>query len=129
FLDKLTGGRELVSIMAGGNVGIGTNQPKALLSLGGAAADTKLALQEGLSGVYGLGFATNQFSLHLGGNIDDQFSFLDSPGGNELVRFGVLGGSGRSFAEFTGDATIGGDLGVSGDAIVQNILTVGALEV
>jgi hypothetical protein len=122
FLDKLTGGTELVSITADGHVGIGTSQPKTLLSLGPAVADTKLALQED-SSVYGLGFGKNQFRLHLGGQPGDRFSFLDSSGGNELVRFGT------SRADFWGDVSAAGNLGVTGDVTVQGTVTANALDI
>jgi len=73
-----------------GNVGIGTNNPAARLSLGGGDADTKLALWQGNSAteVMGFGIAPNQFRIHLH-NPNNRFSFLDAPSGTEIMT--ILG--------------------------------------
>ncbi|GIV10454.1 MAG: hypothetical protein KatS3mg019_2545 [Fimbriimonadales bacterium] len=73
-----------------GNVGIGTNNPAARLSLGGGDANTKLALWQGNSAteVMGFGIAPNQFRIHLH-NPNNRFSFLDAPNGNEIMT--ILG--------------------------------------
>ncbi|GIV05992.1 MAG: hypothetical protein KatS3mg016_1567 [Fimbriimonadales bacterium] len=73
-----------------GNVGIGTNNPAARLSLGGGDANTKLALWQGNSAteVMGFGIAPNQFRIHLH-NPNNRFSFLDAPSGNEIMT--ILG--------------------------------------
>ena len=129
FLSNSTGGTELVTITANGHVGIGTNQPKVLLSLGRSAAATKLALFEDSSAVYGIGFGANEFRLHLGGHFGDQFLFLDAPTGNQLVRFRSAAGTGSPGADFSGDVFVEQNLNVQNDATVVGILTANALEV
>jgi hypothetical protein len=84
-------GSEKVRIHWDGFVGIGTNFPYALLSLGGGSANTKLALWQGAStfDLMGLGVGANQFRLHLH-NPNNRFSFLNAPAGTEIVT--ILGG-------------------------------------
>jgi hypothetical protein len=69
-----------------GNVGIGTNNPFARLSLGPGEANTKLALWQGTgsSDVMGLGVGPAQFRLHLH-NDTNRFSFLNAPAGSEIM--------------------------------------------
>ena len=120
-----------------GNVGLGTVTPSAQLSLGGALANTKLALWDnGPGSSYGIGIQPNQFRLHVNTPSDD-FVFLDAPAGNELLRIRGNGSlrarpsaAGRAsfmeFNDFTGNfrGLIGADgTGFSG---TQNQLSIAA---
>ncbi|THU38412.1 hypothetical protein FAM09_17230 [Niastella caeni] len=71
----------LMSIMQGGNVGIGTGSPTAKLSLGNSITNVKLALWEGTTDNQyyrtGLGIAAGQFRLFVPRS-DNRFSFLAS---------------------------------------------------
>ena len=71
----------LMSIMQGGNVGIGTANPTAKLSLGNSIANMKLVLWEGTTGDQyyrtGLGIAAGQVRLSLARS-DNRFSILAS---------------------------------------------------
>jgi hypothetical protein len=71
----------LMSIMQGGNVGIGTANPTAKLSLGNSIANMKLVLWEGTTGDQyyrtGLGIAAGQVRLSLA-RYDNRFSILAS---------------------------------------------------
>ncbi len=80
-----TGGPDLF-IAANGNVGIGTNNPAARLSLGDGNANTKLALWQGsgANDLMGFGVGSGQFRIHLA-NSAYRFSFLDAPNGSEIV--------------------------------------------
>jgi len=71
-----------------GRVGIGTNSPGALLSLGSALANTKLMLYDDGTSFYGLGVQGNQFRLHTA-TLNDRFSFLNAPNGTENMT--ILG--------------------------------------
>jgi len=89
FLDA-PNGSEIMTILGNGNVGIGTSNPYARLSLGGGEANTKLAIWQGgtASDVMGLGVGPSQFRLHLY-NSTNRFSFLDAPNGSEIMT--ILG--------------------------------------
>ncbi|MFH1714990.1 MAG: hypothetical protein ABH857_02205 [Elusimicrobiota bacterium] len=77
----------------GGNIGIGTTNPLALVSLNNSFGNTKLALYDGGSIFYGMGIQSNQFRLHVGNN-SGRFSFLDAPAGNELFTIKGTGNVG-----------------------------------
>ncbi len=64
-------------------VGIGTVTPTARLDLGSDAANTKLLLYDGNNSM-GIGANGSRFMFNLGGD-GGSFSFMDAPGGNELV--------------------------------------------
>jgi hypothetical protein len=95
-----------------GNVGIGTNSPAARLSLGGGDANTKLAIWQGnnASQVMGLGVGPGQFRLHLN-NASDRFSFLDAPGGNEIM---TIWGSGSVRLLIQGHIRLSNDSSIFG---------------
>ncbi len=69
-----------------GNVGIGTSSPAARLSLGSASNTTKLAFYALSSGPVGFAVRRNQFRMFLNGRLYYNFAFLDSPGGNHLMK-------------------------------------------
>ncbi len=85
FLNAPTG-NEIVTIRGNGNVGIGTTNPAARLSLGGDNANTKLALWQGPNSgdLMGFGIGPGQFRLHLH-HSGNRFSFLNAPNGSELM--------------------------------------------
>jgi hypothetical protein len=95
-----------------GNVGIGTNSPAARLSLGGGDANTKLAIWQGANAgeVMGLGVGPGQFRLHLN-NSGDRFSFLDAPGGNEIM---TIWGSGSVRLFIQGHIRLSNDSSIFG---------------
>jgi hypothetical protein len=95
-----------------GNVGIGTSSPAARLSLGGGDANTKLAIWQGAnaSQVMGLGVGPGQFRLHLN-NAGDRFSFLDAPGGNEIM---TIWGSGSVRLLIQGHIRLSNDSSIFG---------------
>ena len=70
----------LLTMLANGNIGIGTTTPGAPLSLGSSLANTKLALFDSGSSFFGLGIQTAQFRLHTSSS-NDRFSFLNAPNG------------------------------------------------
>lgn len=77
------------------NVGIGTTDPSARLSLGGGNANTKLAIWDGGDPSntmgFGVGAGADQFRMHLPA-ADRRFSFLDAPAGTEVM---TIRGSGN----------------------------------
>ena len=79
-----TNGQQVaLSWNASQQVGIGTVTPGARLDLGGDYANSKLLLYDGY-GSMSLGANGSQFMFNLGGE-GGRFSFMDAPGGNELV--------------------------------------------
>lgn len=76
--------RSIVLEPMGGNVGIGTTAPSALLSLGQGVANTKLALYDDGANYYGFGIQSNQFRFHVYSSAAD-YIFLDAPAGSTLV--------------------------------------------
>ena len=83
----------------GGNVGVGTTAPSALLSLGSSVASNKLYVYDS-GGVdsYGLGIAASTLQIYAG-----------AAGGN--IAFGKFNGSTQTFTEY-GRWTAGGSLGI-----------------
>ncbi len=86
-----TAANELMRIRGNGNVGIGIANPSVKLSLGATSVNTKLAIYENGTSLYGFGYAANQFRFHLGAQATDRFSFLDAPSGNELFKINANG--------------------------------------
>jgi hypothetical protein len=83
-----------MQIMANGNVGIGTNAPGALLSLGQSLGNAKLAVwDDGIGNTYGLGVQANQLRFHTSGD-GDRFSFLAGPAGSEVFTIKGTGNVG-----------------------------------
>jgi len=72
-------------------VGIGTTNPAAKLSLGTDYDDSKLLITEGGNVGYGIGTESGQFRFHLAGNSSDRFSFLTSPAGTEIFSISANG--------------------------------------
>jgi len=70
-------------------VGIGTATPSARLDLGSDAGNSKLLLYDGNNSM-GLGANSSQFMFNLGGS-GGRFSFMDAPGGHELVTITSYG--------------------------------------
>jgi len=71
-------GNTLVNITQGGNVGIGTTGPTALLSLGGSAADKKLLVWEdgvAANGAAGFGIQNSEFRMLYPGTGTNHISF------------------------------------------------------
>ncbi len=111
-----------------GNVGIGTNNPFARLSLGGDNANTKLALWQGPNpeDLKGFGIGPNQFRLHLH-NSNNRFSFLNAPNGTEIVTIkgdgnvgiGTTNPSQRLHVE--GNSAFMGRVGIGTASPVQNL--------
>jgi hypothetical protein len=107
-------GNEKVRVHWDGFVGIGTNFPYALLSLGGGLANTKLALWQGATtfDLMGFGVGPNQFRLHLH-NPDNRFSFLNAPAGAEIVtilgngKVGIATTSPRALVEVKSNTATG----------------------
>lgn len=98
-----------------GNVGIGTDNPMALLSLGSSKANTKLALYENGSSIYGMGIQSYQFLFHLG-NPAARFSFYNQAGGNELLTIHGNGNVGIGT-----ENTFGFKLAVDGKIICEEL--------
>lgn len=84
----VTGGLALGS---GQNLGIGTSTPSYPVSFGSGFSNTKMALWDNGTGVFGIGAQSGQFRLHLGA-ATDRFSFLSGPNGTELMS---IWGSGK----------------------------------
>jgi hypothetical protein len=93
-------------------VGVGTTNPHARLSLGDGFAQSKLLLYDTATDRVGLGVQANQFRLHLATNTA-RFSFLGAPSSNELV---TIQGSGLVGVGITNPAT---KLHVAGTDAVQ----------
>jgi hypothetical protein len=121
FFNFSKGGTDYFKISNNGNIGIGSSDPSAPLSLGGSLANSKIALWEGgvINGVkmrYGLGIASYQFRLHLDAPAA-RFSFLsDEAGSTELMT--ILG---------TGNVGIGttnpqGKLAVKGTVYATKVI-------
>ncbi|MCW1884186.1 tail fiber domain-containing protein [Luteolibacter flavescens] len=75
--------------IATGNVGIGTSAPAYPLSFGNTTG-TKIALwdQPNSTADYGIGMGSSQMYFHVGAP-GARFSFLDAPGGNEVLKIGT----------------------------------------
>jgi len=85
-----TNGQQIaLSWNASQQVGIGTATPSARLDLGSDTGNTKLLLYDGNNSM-GLGANGSQFMFNLGGD-GGRFSFMDAPGGNELVTITTYG--------------------------------------
>jgi hypothetical protein len=69
-------------------IGVNIASPSVPLSLGVAIANTKLAVYDGGSTLYGFGIGSSQFRIHVGSS-SDRFAFLNAPAGTEV--FTVLG--------------------------------------
>ncbi len=77
-------GTEILTLLGTGQLGLGINNPGALLSLGSSTADSKLALWDNGAGAsMGLGIGGSQFRLHLN-QASDRFSFLNAKAGAEV---------------------------------------------
>ncbi len=80
-----------LTVAADGKVGIGITTPGALLSLGSALANTKLALWDDAAGsFYGMGIQASQFRFHTAGT-GERFSFLGGANGNEVFTIKSTG--------------------------------------
>lgn len=86
-----TNGQQVALVWnSSGQVGLGTTTPGARLDLGGDAANSKLLLYDSYNSM-GLGANGSQFMFNLGGG-GGRFSFMDAPGGNELMSVMTYGG-------------------------------------
>jgi len=67
-----------------GRLGIGITTPISLLSLGSSISNTKLALFDNGTNIYGFGVQSLQFRFHTDGAINSRFSFLNGSAGTEV---------------------------------------------
>lgn len=75
-------------------VSVNTPNTNAILDLGDATANTKLALFDDgtAANMYGMGIQADQFRIHLGNNSTNYFSFLNNAAGTtELMRIKATG--------------------------------------
>jgi hypothetical protein len=108
FLPDENSSSEVMTVMGTGNVGIGTSNPGALLSLGNTVTNAKFALWEGTSGGVtgrmGMGVGSGQFRLFLAG-VNNRFSFLsDEAGSNEVMT--ILNAGNVGIGTVTPDAKL-----------------------
>jgi hypothetical protein len=66
ILRFVTAGSNRMSILADGNVGIGTTTPNAALSFGTGVANNKIYLYDGTSDKYGFGIASSELMIYSG---------------------------------------------------------------
>lgn len=116
-----TNGSERVRVDASGNLGIGTTNPAARLSLGSTLANTKLALFDDGTTLLGMGIQGNQFRFHTG-NATDRFVFLNAPNGAETMTItgnGNVGiGTNNPFARLE---VVGGNAMIRGANPADNL--------
>jgi hypothetical protein len=119
-------GQLAMTIQDGGNVGIGTVTPQALLSLGAGLGNTKLALFDMYgdpSHMYGMGIQASQFRFHLGGP-SHRFSFLNAPAGSELLTITGDGRLGIGTTDPGSKLTVaGGNIQVDSDGAILALRT------
>lgn len=93
----------VMSLKAAGNVGIGTTNPGALLSLGTSLANSKLYLYDDGSFFYGMGVQSGQYRMHVD-QASSRFSFLSAPAGTEVLT--VMGAGNVGINDTTPDGLL-----------------------
>jgi hypothetical protein len=110
--------RNIVLANNGGNVGIGTTNPQAKLSLGSNLANVKLALYDDGTNLYGMGVQSNEFRFNVWSSSAD-FRFYNSPSGNALFTIKGTGNVGIGTTTPTQKLTVAGNIDVTGNRIVN----------